>query len=288
MDLIEFIEEAEALQLDAINPFSEGIIVDCTASEKVPEYYHIAMESELHVVTANKKGASGDMESFKEMLDAEREFEVKFYYETNVGAGLPVVGVLKDLVKTGDEVVKIEAVLSGTLSYIFNNYRSGMKFSQVVAAAQDLGYTEPDPREDLNGMDVARKILILAREAGSQKELRDVNVENLVPENAREVEDVQKFYEELGKGDEDFGKKLAAAESEGKKLRYIATYENGEAKDELKAVGEDHPFYNLSGSDNIGSFWTKRYSETPLVVKGPGAGADVTAAGVFADILRVA
>ncbi len=287
-DLMEFVQEAEALQIELEEPFTDGVFVDCTASEKLTEFYEQVFSGELHIVTPNKKAASGPYRLYHDLKEVAGDNEVKFLYETNVGAGLPVISTLRDLVLTGDKVTKIEAILSGTLSYIFNTFVAGQKFSEVVKVAQEKGYTEPDPRDDLNGMDVARKILILAREAGYSLEMDDIELENLVPESAREVEGVDEFFVELEKADAEFTQKVEAAAAEGKVLRYIAKLDGDKVKVALEAVDSDHPFYNMAGSDNIVSFWTERYQETPLVVKGPGAGAEVTAAGVFADILKVA
>ncbi|MCZ6595842.1 MAG: bifunctional aspartate kinase/homoserine dehydrogenase I, partial [Bacteroidetes bacterium] len=211
----------------------------------------------------------------------------KFLYETNVGAGLPVIGTLNDLRGSGDKILKIEAVLSGTLSYIFNSFSGEKTFSEVVYMAMKNGYTEPDPRDDLNGIDVARKLLILAREIGMSLELNDIKVENLVPESCKSVPTIEMFFEELEKADKDFEIRRKSAEKEGKVLRYIAILENGDAQVTLQTVDSDHPFHNLSGSDNIISFTTDRYHDRPLVIKGPGAGAEVTAAGLFADIIRI-
>jgi len=286
-DLAGFVERAELLQVDDVFAFSEGVLVDCTASEDVADIYYSALEAELHVVAPNKKAASGDMDYFNDLKEMARDMGVKYLYETNVGAGLPVISALQDLVNTGDAVKKIEAILSGTLSYIFNDFKSGDKFSDVVRRAKEKGYTEPDPRDDLNGMDVARKILILAREMGFELELEDVEVESLVSNAALNVKSVDEFFVKLEEGDDDFTRKLDVAEEKGEKLRYIAKFENGKASVKLESVGKGHPFYVMAGSDNIVSFATERYNETPLVIKGPGAGAEVTAAGVFADILRV-
>lgn len=283
VDLEKMIAEAAAMKADN----ESWVLVDCTASEAMTEVYGAALGAGLSVVTPNKKACSGDFTVYESLKKLASQKGVKFLYETNVGAGLPIIGTLQDLRKTGDQIVKIEAILSGTLSYIFNTFDQTMKFSEVVKGAQEKGYTEPDPRDDLNGMDVARKILILAREAGHMVEMKDVEVESLVPESAREVESVDEFFAALAAEDGVFAEKMAEAVGVGKVLRYIASFEKGKAKVSLQAVGADHPFYAMAGSDNIVSFMTKRYCETPLVVKGPGAGAEVTAAGVFADLLKV-
>ncbi len=261
--------------------------VDCSASDIVSAAYQEMLTREIHIVTANKKAAAGDYNVYQTLKETAQNKQVSFLYETNVGAGLPVIRTIQDLVKSGDRIHKIEAILSGTLSYIFNQFTVESDFSKIVKQAQDNGYTEPDPREDLNGNDVARKILILAREAGYPLAADDVKIENLVPENARDAETVDSFFVELEKADQRFKAATEKALQSGKVLRYIATYANGKAMAALQAVDETHPFYNLSGSDNIVAINSDRYSEQPLVVRGPGAGAEVTAGGVLADIIRI-
>jgi len=216
-----------------------------------------------------------------------RHSKSKFLYETNVGAGLPVINTLKSLLVTGDKLVRIEAILSGTLSYIFNSLTVDKSFSDVVSQAKANGFTEPDPRDDLNGMDVARKILILAREAGFQLELKDVDVENLVPPSCRDIKSVDEFMIALKEHDGIFSTKISKAHEKGKVLRYIAVFENGKAKVTLKEVDSYHAAFSMNGSDNIVIFTTERYNKNPLVIKGPGAGPDVTASGVFSDILSI-
>jgi aspartokinase/homoserine dehydrogenase 1 len=206
-------------------------------------------------------------------------------YETNVGAGLPVINTLKDLLASGDSIHRIEAVLSGTLSYIFNTFDGTNLFSEVVKDAQAKGYTEPDPRVDLSGLDVARKLLILARETGLSIELKDIRIESLLPADCMKAKSVNDFYKALEKHNKSFTDKMVRATNKHHKLRFIAQLEKGKASIALKEVDTNHPFYNLSGSDNIISFTTERYHDRPLVVKGPGAGAEVTAAGVFAEII---
>jgi aspartokinase/homoserine dehydrogenase 1 len=300
-NLQEFIKAA---QQDA---HLNKVFVDCSASAQVSEHYAPLLAAGVSVVTANKKANSASFSAYQTLAQLSRGAgdKARFLYETNVGAGLPVLSTLRSLVSTGDKVTQIEAVLSGTLSYIFNTYDGSVPFSEVVAAAKEKGYTEPDPREDLNGMDVMRKILILARESGLALEAEQVDVQSLVSEECEASSSVEDFFKVLKNMDEDYAKKAKQAAAEGKRLRYIASLEipaqnhaesapnnslasSAVAKVSLQAVGQDHPFYSLSGSDNIVSFQTQRYSNTPLVVKGPGAGAEVTAAGVFADLLRLA
>ncbi len=280
-DLSEYFQRMKTLNLP------NSIFVDTTSSQSVADMYSDILRQNISIVSASKKANSGSMESYLKLTLAQANSNAKFLYETNVGAGLPVIGTLNDLIYSGDKILKIEAVLSGTLSYIFNSFDGSKSFSEIVLEAQKKGYTEPDPRDDLNGLDVARKLLILARENGHLLNIEDVEVENLVPENCRTTKDVAEFFARLKKEEKYFEDKRKAAAKEGKKLCYIASLEGKKAKVKLEAIGSDHPFYGLSGSDNIISFSTERYSSTPLVIKGPGAGAQVTAAGIFADILRI-
>lgn len=264
-----------------------SIFVDCTASDEVSEIYPELLSSSISVVTPNKKANSGTLKYYKELHDMANKHNVAFKYETNAGAGLPIISTIDELVSTGDHVEKIEGVLSGTLSYIFNSYTGDQKFSEIVRQARDKGFTEPDPREDLNGRDVARKLLILAREAGFQIEPEDVEVQNLVPESVRNGNDVDKFFEKLSEHDAEFEKWRLDAEKDGKKLCYIARFENGKGIVKLEKISNEHPFYGLDGSDNILALYTRYYKESPMVIKGPGAGANVTSGGIVADILRV-
>ena len=281
-DIEKFIKKTIELNLP------NSVFVDCTASEEVSKHYEKVIQNSISIVTPNKKAASGTYQCYQQMKKDAQKFNVKYLYETNVGAGLPVINTLNDLINSGDKIEKIEAVLSGTLSYIFNSFNKNTSFSQIVKEARANGYTEPDPRDDLNGMDVGRKILILSRESGLKMEMKDVEIENLVPEELQKIPSIEDFLKKLEEHDKDYSNKRDQAEKEGKKLRYIASLKNGKAKVSLQAVDQNHPFYSLSGSDNIISFTTTRYNNRPLVIKGPGAGAEVTAAGVFADIIRIA
>jgi bifunctional aspartokinase / homoserine dehydrogenase 1 len=263
------------------------IFVDCTASEEVAEQYATLLRHSISVVTPNKKAQSASLMSYRQLMHAANRRSSSFLYETSVGAGLPVIGVLKDLIQSGDEIISIQGVLSGTLSYLFNTYSEGHSFAALVRSAQEKGYTEPDPRDDLNGLDVARKILILARECGAHLELGDVCLDSLVPKDCEEISDLEQFFSSLVLHDQFYAHRYQAAKAEGNVLRYIAEYSSGKAHVSLQSVDPTHPFYSLSGSDNIVAFTTRRYRERPLVVKGPGAGAEVTAAGVFADVLRL-
>jgi bifunctional aspartokinase / homoserine dehydrogenase 1 len=264
-----------------------SIFIDCTASEAVAAGYLSLLASNVAIVTPNKKANSGPFHSYAQIRKNVRDHGIQFLYETNVCAGLPVINTLNDLLVSGDRVERIEAVLSGTLNYIFSSFTAGKRFSEVVAEAKARGYTEPDPRDDLSGMDVARKMLILARETGLKLELADVSVENLVPENCRGEISADEFLVRLKSSDDYFDQLRKNAEQHNQKLRYQAVLKEGKIEVGLTAVGSDHPFYSLSGSDNIIQFITSRYNDRPMVIRGPGAGAEVTAAGVFADIIRI-
>ena len=264
------------------------ILVDCTAGAQIPTLYQECLAHGISVVTPNKVANTGSYEHWRCLQELGKPSNVDFFYEANVGAGLPVIGTLRELLESGDEVQTIEAVLSGTLSYLFNNFAPGDSFTSLLRQAKEEGFTEPDPRDDLSGMDVARKILILARESGLALELSDVSIENLVPESLRQLNSVEAFFEGLEAEEHHFSNKLEAASAEGKVLRYVASLNNGKACIGLQAVGPDHPSFNLSACDNIVSFTTTRYAKTPLVVRGPGAGGGVTAAQCLTEILRIA
>jgi bifunctional aspartokinase / homoserine dehydrogenase 1 len=264
-----------------------SIFVDCTSSEEVTEYYEDILASNISIVTPNKKANSGSQEKYEKLRQTAFQRGAKFLFETNVGAGLPVINTLNDLLWSGDKVISIEGVLSGTLNYIFSTYAKGMKFSDVVKEAKAKGYTEPDPRDDLSGKDVARKILILSREAGLKLELDNISIQNLVPEDCQKAKTVDDFFKALEKHDAEFEKLFNEASARGEKLRYKAVLADGVVKVGLGSVDDQHPFYSLSGSDNIILLKTERYHERPMVIRGPGAGAEVTAAGVFADIIRI-
>jgi bifunctional aspartokinase / homoserine dehydrogenase 1 len=265
-----------------------SVFVDCTASEEVSKLYPGILNSSISVVTPNKIANSSSQEYFDELQNLAIKRNAAFRYETNVGAGLPLIATLHELVSTGDRLRRVEGVLSGTLSYIFNSFNGEISFSEIVKEARKKGFTEPDPREDLNGHDVGRKLLILARVAGYKLEFSDIEIENLVPEGARGKGDVETFFEHLKEYDGEFEELRKSAADNGRKLCYIARFENGKGVVKLEQIDREHPFYSLDGSDNIVALYTDHYQESPMVVKGPGAGANVTAGGIVADILRVA
>ncbi len=266
---------------------SNSVFTDCTSNPIVVDYYDEILKRSISITTPNKLAGSGPYSRFKTLKETAFKNGIKYLYETNVGAGLPVITTLNDLMQSGDKVLKIEGVLSGTLSYIFNSFKKGTKFSEVVKTAKEKGFTEPDPRDDLNGMDVARKILILSREVGLNMELDHVKIDNILPESCLDAKTVDDFFIELEKTNDHFDELLNKAEEQNKVLRFIAKMENGAATVSLQSVDINNPFYSLSGSDNMISFTTDRYNERPLVIKGPGAGAEVTAAGVFAEIISL-
>jgi aspartokinase/homoserine dehydrogenase 1 len=280
-DLSLFVERMKSMNLP------NCVFADNTASLKPIEHYLDIFCSNISIVTCNKIGNSSSFEQYKLFRDTARLHGVDFFYETNVGAGLPIVKTLKDLMISGDRILSIEAILSGTISYIFNNYRGDVTFHDIVKQAQERGYTEPDPRDDLRGTDFMRKMLILARDAGYELEAADVEIESMLPKSCLGAETVDDFYKRLLVENDFFERMKKQAENGKQVLRYIGKLENGKVKIGLQMVDETHPFYALSGSDNIISFITDRYKERPMVVKGPGAGAEVTAAGVFADIVHV-
>ena len=261
---------------------------DCTASEDVAGLYEKILQNSIQIVTPNKKANSGSMAYYRSLVSYSRERGIPYLYETTVGAGLPVISTIRDLYLSGDKIIRIEAVPSGTLSFIFNNFDGSKPFSDLVREAKEKGYTEPDPRDDLNAMDAARKALILAREIGLSMEFSNVKIEPILPPSCLKAKDVEAFFTELKKSDDDFEKKRAAAASCGKALRYIAVIENGKAKLSLRSEEAGSPFRSLVDSDNIVVITTERYSKLPMVIKGPGAGAQVTAGGIFADIVRTA
>ncbi|PSL24880.1 aspartate kinase [Chitinophaga ginsengisoli] len=281
-DMLAFAQKIKALNL------RNSVFVDNTASPEVAATYGEFLQHGISVVTCNKIACSSDYAYYKSLKDTARKYNASFLFETNVGAGLPVINTLNDLIRSGDKVNSIEAVLSGSLNFVFNNFVNGASFRQVVKAAQDEGYTEPDPRIDLSGVDVMRKILILARESGAKMELDDITNHSFLPVEALEAPSVDAFYEQLDVHAGHFLALREKADAEGKRLKFVARYENGKASVGLQSIAPDHPFFKLEGKDNIVLYTTNRYAEQPLIVKGAGAGADVTASGIFADIIRSA
>ena len=280
-DISTFIEKMKTLNL------SNTIFVDNTANSAITSHYEKILDSSISISTPNKIATSSAYLQYERLKYIAKKRGVQFLYETNVGAGLPVISTLNDLIQSGDRILKIEGVLSGSLSFIFNSFTEGVKFSSVVKQAKDLGFTEPDPRTDLNGIDVRRKLIILARESGLPLEQASVKIDAILPEACQKAENVAQLFEEIEKADDYFEKMRADAANEGKVLRFIAKLENGEASIVLQAVDTSNPFNSLSGSDNMIVFTTDRYKERPLVILGPGAGAEVTAAGVFAEIITI-
>ena len=263
---------------------NKKIFVDCTASKSIAEKYTQIIEKGFSIVTANKIANTLEQSYYDEIRSKIKINNNSFHYETNVGAGLPVISTLKSLLLTGDKIIKIQGVLSGTLSYLFSSFDGKIPFSTLVKNAREKGYTEPDPREDLSGYDVARKILILIRETGAKLRLSDINIENLVPEEIDKTISVKEFLIILKKFDHKYLTKLKNAKKNKKVLRYIGSWNGKTAKVELKAVGPENPFYSQNGRENFILIKTKRYNDVPLIIKGHGAGAEVTAAGVLRDI----
>jgi aspartokinase/homoserine dehydrogenase 1 len=263
-------------------------IIDCTASADIAMRYGDWLSQGIHVITPNKKANSGAIEYYRALQQAARRADAHYFYETTVGAALPVIQTLRDLVQTGDEVRRIEGVFSGTLSYLFNSFDGSTPFSEIVRAAREKGYTEPDPREDLSGMDVARKVVIMAREMGVEASLDEMDIEGLIPAGLEEG-NVDDFLDRLANHDEEMLETVEKARTSGRVLRFVGVIDAGEGcQVSLRSYESDHPFARIRLTDNIVTFQTARYSENPLVVQGPGAGPDVTAGGVFADLLRLA
>lgn len=262
-----------------------SLFADVTANAELAGQYDRLLSRSIGVVACNKIACSSSFAYYKTLKDLAREYNVPFLFETNVGASLPVIGTLNDLLRSGDKVNRIQAVLSGTLNFVFNHYNGTRSFAEVVRQAQDEGYTEPDPRLDLSGTDVMRKIMILAREAGEQIEMDEIANESFMPPSCMQGT-VEEFYSEMARHEAHFKRLYDHAAAAGNKLKFVATYENGKAAVGLQQIGSQHDFYHLYGKDNVVLFYTDRYKEQPLVVKGAGAGAEVTASGVFADIIR--
>jgi bifunctional aspartokinase / homoserine dehydrogenase 1 len=281
MDPHVLAREIEKLEL------TNAAVVDCTAHSSVVDAYPDFVNANLHIITPNKRANVLPWKRYAQLMALLRARHKYFLYEANVGAGLPVMSTIRDLIASGDVVEKVEGIFSGTLSYLFNAFDGSVPFSELVSKALELGYTEPDPREDLSGEDVARKLLILARQSGSRMEIDDVKVASLVPTPLSRGPFSRGFFQAYAKYDAEMTARLRRAQSRGAVLRYVGILEGDRARAEMREFPRDHPFATTKGSDNIIAFTTKRYARTPLVVQGPGAGADVTAMGVFSDILKL-
>ncbi|KAJ4916971.1 hypothetical protein Rs2_02521 [Raphanus sativus] len=290
-------EEGESANIEKFTQYVKGnhfipnsVMVDCTAEADIASCYYDWLLRGIHVVTPNKKANSGPLDQYLKVRDLQRKSYTHYFYEATVGAGLPIISTLRGLLETGDKILRIEGIFSGTLSYLFNNFVGTRSFSDVVAEAKQAGFTEPDPRDDLSGTDVARKVTILARESGLKLDLDGLPVQSLVPKPLQACASAEEFMQKLPQFDEELSKQRQEAEAAGEVLRYVGVVDAVAKKGtvELKRYKKDHPFAQLSGADNIIAFTTKRYKEQPLIVRGPGAGAQVTAGGIFSDILRLA
>ncbi len=264
-----------------------SIFVDVTANEAVANMYEAYLKESIAVVACNKIACSSELANYQNLKYLSRKYNAPFLFETNVGAGLPIIDTLNNLIASGDRITSIQAVLSGSLNFVFNNFNDKTKFQDVVKQAQAEGYTEPDPRIDLSGVDVARKILILARESGTDMNLEDIKNNSFLTKANLESDSVDDFYQTLIGDEAHFQQLYASAKSKNCQLKYVAEFNNGKAEVGLREIPEGHPFYNLEGKDNIVMFYTQRYPEQPMIIKGAGAGADVTASGLFSDIIRI-
>ncbi len=268
--------------------FPHTCLIDCTASNELASFYPSWLSKGIHIITPNKKGNSGDFSLYQEIQRSVNKKKSYYFYEATVGAGLPLISTLKEIIQTGDEVIEIEGVFSGTLSYIFNQFGESSPFSKVVIDAKEKGYTEPDPREDLSGLDVARKAIILAREMGHKVGLEDVQVEDCIPQFLKGDLTLNEFMQNLKKGDQVFEEQRLRAFKKGELLRYGAKINSkGEIFVSLRGYPKEHPFCQIKDSDNIVLFKTKRYNKRPLIIQGPGAGPEVTAGGIFSDLIRL-
>jgi aspartokinase/homoserine dehydrogenase 1 len=283
-DPVDFERFADHVHADH---FPHAVIIDCSASAEVAKHYARWLSEGIHVVTPNKKANSASYGDYERLKEARRTAGAHYLYEATVGAGLPVIQTLRDLRETGDEIRRVEGMFSGTLAYLFNTWDGSQSFSSVVRQAKSLGYTEPDPRDDLSGMDVARKLIILGREMGLRIEMSDVKVESLVPASLSGC-GIDEFLDRLADFDTTMLARLRAAQVKGHVLRYVGSVDaQGNAQVGVVELPVSHSFANIALTDNIVRFETARYDKNPLIVQGPGAGPAVTAAGVFADLLRV-
>ena len=263
------------------------VFIDCTASREVSEIYQTLLENNISVVAANKIAASSKYGIYEKLKETSRQRGVKFLFETNVGAGLPIINTMNNLTNSGDHILMMEAVLSGTLNFIFNTINENTPLSKAIKMAKEAGFSEPDPRIDLSGKDVIRKLVILAREAGYQVEQEDVEKNLFIPDKFFEGS-IDDFWKNIPEIDVEFEEKRKKLADEGKQWRFVAKMDEGKCSVGLQAVDHLHPFYDLQGSNNIVKIKTERYNEFPMIIKGYGAGASVTAAGVFADIISIA
>ncbi len=267
--------------------FANPVMVDCTGSRSVAMGYEQCFEHGVHVVTANKIANGEPFAHYRRIRDVAFAHNKKFHYETNIGAGLPVIEPLQKLFKSGDELHKFEGILSGSLSYIFGELHKGLSLSEATLKAQQLGYTEPDPREDLNGMDVARKVLIVAREAGMNIDLSDIVVESVLPQSFETLQDTDEFWQQLPSIDQAFKQRVEQAEDNQQVLRYVASIEAGQCRVAIAAVDQNNPLHAIAEGENVLAIYSRYYQPKPLVIRGYGAGPVVTAAGVFSDVLRI-
>lgn len=285
-DSVPYVIDDFVMQMAKLN-LRNSVLIDCTANENVAAIYHKAFDYYISVVTANKIACSSEFAQYTHLKNKAKKKGVRFMFETNVGAGLPIINTINDLIRSGDKILKIEAVVSGTLNFIFNTLSAEVPLSKTIQLAKEKGYSEPDPRIDLSGTDVIRKLLILARESGYTTEKEEVEINTFLPKECFEGT-MDDFWVKVKSCDAEFEAKRKILEKDNKKWRFVASLDHGKPSIALKEVSSDHPFYHLDGSNNIITLTTERYYEQPMIIKGYGAGAEVTAAGVFADIIRVA